>query len=239
MNIFVTGTDTGIGKTLVTAGLATVMQSLGYKTGVYKPYQTGAVPQGGFYVSPDINFVRKVDFYVDTLCTYLMKTPAAPLIAAEIDGVDINNQTILKDFHTIRQRCETLIVEGCGGLMVPVTPDKTMAHTVLNMNIPIIIVARPNLGTVNHTLLTIQYAQTMGLQIAGVIINRYPEGTNDIAIKTAPRLIEEYSDAKVLGIIPELRNFNNLRPGELIDVFINNADLEKIFDVEIPKLSFS
>lgn len=239
MNIFVTGTDTDIGKTVVTTGLATVMQSLGYKAGVYKPFQSGAEEKNGFFVSPDLAFVKKIDFYIETLCTYTLKPPTAPLIAAEEDGVTMNLQTVAKEFNALKQRCETVLVEGAGGLLVPVVPEKTMADVIKLLNIPALIVARPDLGTVNHTLLTINQAKSMGIEIAGVVINRYPEGTDDLAIKTAPRLIEEYSDTKVLGIIPDIANFENIKPGELIDVFINNADIEKIFNIKIPKLNSS
>lgn len=239
MNIFVTGTDTDIGKTVVTAGLAAVMQSLGYKAGVYKPFQSGADEKNGFFVSPDLAFVKKIDFYVETLCSYSLKAPTAPLIAAELDGVTMNLQMVQNEYQALKQRCETVLVEGAGGLLVPVTPGKTMADVIKLLDIPALIVARPDLGTVNHTLLTINQAKSMGIEIAGVIINRYPEGTEDIAIKTAPRLIEEYSDAKVLGIIPDIKSFENIKPGELLNIFINSVDIEKIFKIKIPKLNLN
>lgn len=239
MNIFVTGTDTDIGKTVVTAGIAAVMQSLGYKAGVYKPFQSGAEEKNGFFVSPDLAFVKKIDFYVETLSSYTLKAPTAPLIAAEIDGVTMNLQMIQNEFNALKNRCETVLVEGAGGLMVPVIPEKTMADVIKLLNLPALIVARPDLGTVNHTLLTINQAESMGIEIAGVIINRYPEGTQDIAIKTAPRLIEEYSDTKVLGIIPNIANFENIKPGELLNIFINSVDIEQIFKIKIPKLNLN
>ena len=85
MQLFVTGTDTDVGKTVVTAGLAAVMQSLGYKSGVYKPFQSGAEEKNGFLISPDLSYVKKLDFYIETLCTYLLKAPTAPYIAAELE----------------------------------------------------------------------------------------------------------------------------------------------------------
>ncbi len=239
MQIFVTGTDTDIGKTLVTAGLAAVMQSLGYKAGVYKPFQSGAEEKNGFLVSPDLAYVKKLDFYVETLCTYLLKPPTAPYIAAEIDGIKMSLSNVSREFQTLKQSCETVIVEGAGGLMVPVTKDSLMGDVAKMLEIPILIVARPDLGTINHTLLTINYAKSLGLDIAGVIINRYPDGTNDAAIKTAPRLIEEYSDVNILGVIPELPDFENIKPGEIINVFVNCVDIEKIFRIKIPKLNLS
>lgn len=239
MHIFVTGTDTDIGKTVVTAGLAAVMQSLGYKAGVYKPFQSGAEEKNGFLVSPDLAFVKKLDFYVETLSTYLLKPPTAPYIAAEIDGVQINLNTVCREYQTLKQNCETVLVEGAGGLMVPVTKDAVMGDVANMLDLPVLIVARPDLGTINHTLLTINQAKVIGLDIAGVIINRYPQDTDDIAIKTAPRLIEEYSDVNILGIIPDIPDFDLAKPGEIINVFINSVDIEKIFRIKIPKLNLN
>lgn len=239
MHIFVTGTDTDIGKTVVTAGLAAVMQSLGYKAGVYKPFQSGAEEKNGFLVSPDLAYVKQLDFYVETLCTYLLKPPTAPYIAAEIDGVKMNLNNIARDFQALKQSCETVLVEGAGGLLVPITREDTMADAAKLLGIPLLIVARPDLGTINHTLLTINEAKSRGLDIAGVVINRYPQGTDDVAIKTAPRLIEEYSDVNILGIVPDIPDFENVKPGELINVFINSVDIEKIFRIKIPKLNLT
>lgn len=105
MQVFVTGTDTGIGKTFVTAGLAAVMQSLGYKAGVYKPFQSGAEEKNGFLISPDLSYVKKLDFYVDTLCTYLLYAPTAPYVAAQEQGVTINLGTVSREFLTLKQSC--------------------------------------------------------------------------------------------------------------------------------------
>ena len=239
MQIFVTGTDTNIGKTVVTAGLAAVMQSLGYKAGVYKPFQSGAEEKNGFLVSPDLAYVKKLDFYVETLCTYLLKEPASPALAAEIEGVTINMASVAREYQTLKHSCETVIVEGAGGLMVPVSKDALICDVAKMLDIPVLIVARPDLGTINHTLLTINQARVMGLDIAGVIINRYPLTTGDIATKTAPRLIEEYSDVNILGIIPDIEGFENTKPGEIINIFLNSVDIEKIFRIKIPKLNLS
>ena len=237
MQIFVTGTDTNVGKTLITAGLAALMQSLGYKAGVYKPVQSGAQEKNGFLISPDLAFVKKLDFFVETHCSYLLKEPSAPYVAAEMENTKIDLKTIEQDFNTIRQKCETTIVEGAGGLMVPVSQGLLMSDIAKKLDIPLLIIAKPDLGTINHTLLTINYAKSIGLDIAGVIINRYPQGTKNAAIKTAPRLIEEYTDTSILGIVPYMHFFDATKPGEIINVFLNSIDIEKIFRIKIPKLN--
>lgn len=237
MNIFVTGTDTDVGKTFVSAALAALMQSLGYKTGVYKPFQSGAEEKNGFLMAPDLAYVKKIDAFVDTACTYLMKPATAPSLAAEIDKIHIDMNTIARDYKTLNNKCELVITEGAGGLCVPVAPRLLTSDIVKFLNLPIIIVARPDLGTINHTLLTINYAKEQNINVRGVIINKYPKGTNDIAIRTAPRLIEEYSDVKVLGIIKDVENAGKLAPSAMIDIVLNSVDVEKIFNITIPKLN--
>ncbi len=237
MNIFVTGTDTDVGKTFVSAALAALMQSLGYKTGVYKPFQSGAEEKNGFLMAPDLAYVKKIDAFVDTACTYLMKPATAPSLAAEIDKIHIDMNTIARDYKTLNNKCELVITEGAGGLCVPVAPRILTSDIVKFLNLPIIIVARPDLGTINHTLLTINYAKEQNINVRGVIINKYPKGTNDIAIRTAPRLIEEYSDVKVLGIIKDVEDAGKLAPSAMIDIVLNSVDVEKIFNITIPKLN--
>ena len=102
MQVFVTGTDTNVGKTFITAGIAAVMQSLGYKAGVYKPFQSGAETKNGFLVSPDLAYVKNLDFYVETFCSYLLKTPSAPYIAAEIENIEIDMDIVKKDYKNIK-----------------------------------------------------------------------------------------------------------------------------------------
>ena len=102
---------------------------------------------------------------------------------------------------------------------------------------PVVIVARPDLGTINHTLLTIEAAVKGGLQVLGVVISNYPSETDDIAIKTAPDLISEISGVKVLGILPSVQGFDET-PDALIDTVINNIDIQALFNIKIPKLAF-
>jgi len=236
MNIFITGTDTDVGKTFITAGLAALMQSLGYKTGVYKPFQSGAEEKNGFLIAPDLVYVKKIDAFVETSCTYLMKPATAPSLAAEIENIHIDMNNIARDYKIINEKCELVITEGAGGLCAPIAPNMLNADIAKLLNLPVVIVARPNLGTINHVLLTINYAQQHGIDVRGVIINRYPKGTDDIAVRTAPRLIEEYSDVKVLGIVRDIETPAVLTPGGTIDTILNSVDVEKIFQIKIPKL---
>ena len=237
MNIFITGTDINVGKTFITAALAALMQSLGYKTGVYKPFQCGAIEKNGFMMAPDLAYVKQIDAFVDTASTYLMKTLSAPALAAETENIYIDLNNIIRDYTALNNKCELVITEGVGGLCVPINPSFLMSDLIKYLNLPLIIVAKPDLGTINHTLLTINQANQKGLNVRGVIINKYPQGTDNISIRTVPRLIEEYSDAKVIGIIKNIENIQFLAPSAMIDIILNSVDVEKIFQITIPKLN--
>lgn len=236
LNIFVTGTDVNVGKTFITAGLAATMQSLGYSTCVYKPIQTGSLGSKGFMQSPDLAFVKNIDPYIKTYSSYLLKAPAAPVIAAEMENITIDKNIIKRDFDSIVKEQDCLITEGTGGLMTPLAQNYLISDLAKTLNLPIVIVIKPDLGTVNQTLLTINHATSKGLNVRGVIINNFPDNTNDIDIKTAPRLIEEYSDAKILGIIKNFDDVKRINPSDLITNILNGIDIESVFDVKISKL---
>lgn len=236
LNIFVTATDNNLGKTFITAGLAATMQSLGYQTCVYKPVQTGAIEKNGFAQSPDLAFVKNIDPYVKTASSYMLKEKTNPCIAAEMENIVIDKNVIKKDYEQITREHDCTITEGVGGLMVPVAPNFVMGDLAKMLNLPIVIVIRPDFGTVNHTLLTINQAQSKGLKVRGVIINDYPENSNNLDIKSAPRLIEEYSDVKILGIIRHFEDIKKINPNDLITQILNGIDIESVFDVKISKL---
>ena len=234
MNIFISGTDTDIGKTFITAGLSVVMQSLSYNTAVFKPFQSGAIIKNNFLISPYLSFIKKYDPFIETLYSYILKTPSSPQLACELENVEVNLDKILNDFNSLKSKCDITVTEGAGGLMVPLAKNMLTADLIKALDLPTIFVIRPNLGTINHTLLTLSYAKSKGINIRGIIINNYPVENDDIIIKTAPRLIKEYFDVEFLGTIPHCDKLPNA--SQLIDIFINNVDFEKVFDIKIPKL---
>jgi len=235
LNIFITGTDTNVGKTFITAGLAATMQSLGYSTCAYKPVQTGALGNG-FLQSPDLAFVKNIDPYIKTYSSYLLKNAAYPNIAAEMENITIDKNLIKNDYEQICKECDCIVTEGTGGIMTPLAPEYLVSDMIKTLNLPLVIVIKPDAETVNQTLLTINHAVSKGLNVRGVIINHFPEKTKDINIKTAPRLIEEYSDAKVLGIIRTFSNMKAINPNDLITDILNGIDIESVFNVKIAKL---
>ena len=236
LNIFITGSDINVGKTFITAGLAATMQSLGYSTCVYKPIQTGAIEKNGFAQSPDLAFVKNIDPYIKTYSSYLLKKTSMPLVAAEAENIIIDKNSIKKDYDVIIKEHDCTIVEGTGGIMTPIAPNLLLSDVIKTLELPVLVVVKPDSATVNQTLLTINHALSKGIKVRGVIINNFPENTTDIDIKSIPRLIEEYSDAKILGVVKNFRNVKNINPSDLITNILNGIDIESVFDVKIAKL---
>ncbi len=240
MNIFITGTDTGVGKTVVTAGLAAVMQSLGYMMGVYKPVQSGAIEKNGELIAPDLEFVNSIDSNILTKTSYNFKAPVAPSLAAILENTKVYKNRLKIDYEYMRENCDFVITEGAGGILAPVAENFMVRDLAKMLDLPVLIVARPDLGTINHTLLTIEAAMAGGIEVSGVVFSNYPTGTDDIAIKTAPEIVTELSGVKVLGILPIIKEIDGNEPGiaeALIDMVINNIDIQELFKIKIPKLS--
>ena len=236
MNIFITGTDTDVGKTIVTAGLAAVMQSLGYQTGIYKPVQTGCIVKNGSLVAPDLEFIKSIDPNIITKSTYNFKEPIAPALAAEMEGVKISRQAFVNDYNELRNKCEFVIVEGAGGILCPITNDFFIRDLAKLLDTPMVVVTKPNLGTVNHTLLTLQSARAAKIDVRGVIISNYDKNSEDISEKNAPWMISRYSNERILGTLPNVVDNGKLNPERLISEILKNLNLQMIFDIEIPKL---
>jgi dethiobiotin synthetase len=210
--IFITGTDTGVGKTIVASALARLLHLHGVNVGVMKPVTCGCLEENGLLVSEDASLlawsagVAGVD---PDMAPYLLRLPIAPAEAARREGVGIDSQYIADSFARLSSRHDFVIVEGAGGLMVPLAGGLLIADLVKQLSLPLLVVARPNLGTINHTLLTCFAASQLGITVKGVVINDYPE-TPEIAEESAPPLIDSLAGVPLLGILPHVEG-NGLR----------------------------
>ncbi len=231
-NIFITGINSGCGKTVISAGIAAVMQSLGYKTGVYKPIQIGAIDKEKYLISPDLAFVKMLDPYITTHSTYMFNEKTLPIINSK----NIELQDITRDYEILSEKTDTLIVEGIGGLMTPLSKGFYTYHLPLSLKLPVIFVVNPSNDSINNYFNEINTAKTAGLNILGVIINKFSAYSENLEVKEFPNLIENYCDVKVLGII---RNFkgNSVQTNTLINEILNGIDLEEVFRMKIPKLN--
>lgn len=227
MDLFITGTDTGVGKTFITAGIAATLDSQGVATGVYKPAQSGAsMGADKKRIADDLEFVKKLSPKIKTKASYILEIPAAPSVAADVEDITIDKEVIKKDFNEFKKGNDVTIVEGAGGLMVPFGKDFMCSDIAKMLNLPVLIVAKPDLGTINHTLLSIEYARKKGLKIAGVVVNNYPEGTTDVAIKTAPLLIQKFGQLDKVWVVPKNQNPFGTGIAELV---AQNISINRLF----------
>ena len=198
--IFVTGTDTGVGKTVVSAALAWTLKQSGKKVVVMKPVQTGTASAQLM----DIEFVQRVigtNYPIEEVCPYRFPHPLAPSVAASLLGQKVDLDKIRSAFYKLASTHEAVIVEGAGGLLVPITEDYLMSDLAFDLNLALLIVIRPSLGTLNHTLLTVESARARGLKVLGIVINRFPSNP-DVAENTNPELMTKMTGEPLLGVFP-------------------------------------
>lgn len=236
LQLFITGVKPNSGKNFVTAGLAATMQSLGYTSAVYLPVQTGAMEQNGYIQAPDLVYIKKADSNIKTYCSYLLKSTDLPLFAAAAEDVLIEKDIIFEDYLSISERYECFIVNGVSGLSTPLSKNFLEEDLIKTLDIPLLIVASPLDSSFNEILLTINNAISKNIQLRGVILNDCPFKTGDVNIKNLPRMIEEYSNTRVLGLIPHIHDMRNFKPEDLISTILSGVDIESVFDVKIAKL---
>lgn len=170
--VFITGTDTGVGKTIVTAVVVTTLTANGINAGVMKPITTGTSEGTDALSDPDwLTSVTGRCDPPDLIAPYRFRTAAAPLIAAARDGRAIEPARIIGAFQALSARHDCVVVEGIGGVMVPLTPDLLVVDLVKLMGLPVLVVARASLGSINHTLLTLECLRNRGIAICGLIFN--------------------------------------------------------------------
>ncbi len=202
--IFITGTDTGVGKTVITAALAAALRHRGMDAGVMKPIQTGSERTATGLTAPDGEYLVRVSGVSDPLervspCRF--RAPLAPLSAARLEEREVDLDAVRTAYEELTARHPLVLVEGAGGLAVPIRESYLMSELAYDLGLPLVVVARPSLGTINHSLLTVHFARAAGLRVLGIIVNNYPADPGE-AERTSPAVIEEFSGVPVLGIVP-------------------------------------
>lgn len=208
--IFVTGTDTGVGKTLIAGGLAAVLRDRGVDVGVMKPVESGCRRQNGRLIPEDALFLRDMAQCTDDMSLvniYALERPLAPALAAEIEKVKISKSRILKAVKALLSRHEFVIVEGVGGLLVPLYGNYFVAGLAKDLNLPIVIVSRASLGAINHSLLTLSFARSSGIKIKGLVMNHTSADCGE-AEAMSPAAIKRWGKSPLLGVIPFLIDKN-------------------------------
>jgi dethiobiotin synthetase len=231
--LFITGTDTGVGKTLIAGAIAKIFTEKGVKVGVFKPIATGCKRSWDGLISNDTEFLAHCansDLSLSTITPVGYPTPAAPVVSAACDGPAIDFDRIAAAYKDICQNSDIVVVEGIGGVRVPLTPEFDLLDLAVEFALPVVIVARPNLGTINHTLMTIDCVRAAELEIAGVVINSYNATESTVAEDTAPEVITRCSGVDVLSVVPfdETVDIETANLGEFVVESLMNCDWAKL-----------
>jgi dethiobiotin synthetase len=217
---FVTGTDTGVGKTIISCGLAAELKGKKIDVGVFKPLLSGI---SRYHPESDTSLLKQMSqtsLSYEDITPFEFEEPLAPYIAGKLEGKVVRIEDVLNHWEIIKQKHEYFIVEGAGGISVPLGESFLVSDLIKALQLPIIIVARPNLGTINHTFLTVQYATSIGLRVAGIVINGISDNP-DLVEKTNPKIIEEICNVPILGITPKLKNITKESVQKMVEDHID------------------
>jgi dethiobiotin synthetase len=203
--IFITGTDTGVGKTFIAGALASGLRAEGVDVGVMKPIETGCgpkmIPQDGIYLKK----MASVTDSLEAIVPYRFRDPIAPWPASIKARKKIAIEKILTTYEKLCAKHSFMIVEGVGGLLVPITEQIDVADLILAMNLPTLLVARAGLGTLNHTRLTLEYGQNRGILFSGIVLNQ-AEPLQTIADKTNPDILSKKTNVPIIGRVPYVKS---------------------------------
>lgn len=231
--LFVTGTDTGVGKTIVTAAIAAALRADGLNVGVWKPVQSGDRIGSGLTDAERLLRGSGIDDKPDAVAPFSFPAPLAPVLAARAEGIRLTLEALRESGEPLVKRYEALLVEGAGGVAVPLTDDALVIDWIALLRLPVLIVARSGLGTVNHTLMTVSMLRQYGVDIVGVVLNDGADSAadaNDKGIDSSiggnAELIERYGHLKVLGRFPRLQAEPN--PAALALLAQSSLDLNSI-----------
>jgi dethiobiotin synthetase len=200
--LFVTGTDTGVGKTVIACGIARGLRHRGVDVGVMKPCETGVGPAGPLDALA-LRAAAGVNDPIEVICPHFFALPAAPSVAAQVEGRVVDLERIRVASKALDARHEFLLVEGAGGWLVPITPEFAMADLAAELGFPVLVVARASLGTINHTLLTVEAIERRGIPLGGVVVN-HAGGVLSGADARNLHALRGALGAKLLGEVPPL-----------------------------------
>jgi dethiobiotin synthetase len=203
--LIITGTDTGVGKTVVTALLASCLLRRGVDVGVMKPVASGCENINGYPVSQDALFLKEklvLDEACELITPVCYREPLAPAAASRIEGVGFDIGRIERAYETLSRRHDIILVEGIGGILVPLDEKSTLMDIALRWALPLLVVARPGLGTINHTALTVSCARSAGCPVAGVVFNACEPPAGTRAEEWNPRCVERFCNIPFWGTIP-------------------------------------
>ena len=223
-SLFITGTDTDVGKTYVTAGLAVTLRKMGIDVGVMKPFAAGTAQKKGFK-SEDVEIISKAAQVKDPeslVNPQFFPIPASPYTASKKLKIKPKVPIVLSKFKKLSKLHDLILVEGMGGLMTPILKNYYIANLINDMKISSIIVTSSRIGTVNHTLMTWMMCKRYKIPVKGIIINNFEKG---YLVSQLKRDLEDLTGIKVLGSIPFIKDMGD---SSLNRLFKKNLDIESL-----------
>jgi dethiobiotin synthetase len=226
--IFITGTSTGVGKTMVAAGLAWALRKRRIDVGVMKPFATANRVFSKKYRSQDAAILAKASQVNDAdseLNPFFYSIAGSPLVASQLrHEPQVSIRRALQTLQNLGKKHDFLIAEGIGGIMVPLTQKESVASFVKRAQLPLLIVSTSKLGTLNHTLLTVMACREFGLNIRGIIMNKMSKKPGMVEQKTV-EVIEMLTDMKVLAVLPASKSVHYAIIGRMLE---KKIDLDKL-----------
>ena len=226
-SLFIAGTDTDVGKTYITAGLAVTLRKMGIDVGIMKPFAAGT-PQKHGYKSEDVEILSnaaQVNDPENLINPQFFPIPASPYTAWKTLKNKPKVNFVLTNFKKLSKLHSMLLVEGMGGIMTPILKDYFVTNLIKDMKIPVILVTRTRVGTVNHTIMTVKMCEKYKIPIKGIIINNFD--SDGYKIKELTRDLKNLTKIPILGSIPFISNMSDL---SLYKIFKKNLDLKLLLN---------
>ena len=223
--MFITGTDTDVGKTYVTAGLAVSLRNMGIDVGVMKPFAAG-IPQKKGFKSEDLEILANAAQINDSeglLNPQFFPIPASPYTAWKNLKIKPKINKIISNFKKLSQIHSTILVEGMGGIMTPILKNYFVTDLIKDLKIPAILVTRTKIGSINHTIMTVNMCKKYKIQIKGIVINDFDSG--GYKTKELTRDLKNLTGVPILGSIPFIDDLSNT---SLYKIFSKNLDLKTL-----------
>jgi len=213
--VFVTGTDTGVGKSLVSAALARFLVRQGVRVSVMKPVESGVNDLTALGEDGELlRWAADCEAPIEVISPCRLSEPLAPSLAAELAGTPIDIDGLVAGAKQLLEDYDFVIVEGAGGLMVPLRDTFLVGDLARRIGLPLLTVCRPGLGTINHTLLTLQAARTWGLDPAGLVVNGMP-ALPGLAEQHAPAMLAELGGVDIWQVLSQVKG-NDRQKVELL-----------------------
>ena len=218
--LFVAGTDTGVGKTVIAGALASALRLKGHRVAVMKPISCGGREDAVYLMA-----CAGIQEPLDRVNPVFLKHPLSPNVASRLEKTRIDLKKIDAAFSYFRKRCDFLVIEGCGGLLVPITDDYYVIDLISRFDAETILVSRSGLGAINHSLLSLEALKRRGAKPLGIIFNRLNGGGATLPEKSNPEVIARLSGVRSLGTFPHMRSCHADCAGK---AFLKHVAFEKI-----------